>query len=197
MTAQSLRARFKETVAVAILDAAEHVAGEAGLGEASLQAIAQRAGVAVGTIYNHFEDREELFAELFARRKQELFDVMDAAMKRSSTAPFEVQLDVFVRTLFAHFDERRAYLRIFFGAEGKAAHISKGAEKRSPLQQRAERIVKLGIKQKKLRSEGADLSTLYLLGMFRAVLIARIESPSPFVDETDGVVKLFLHGAAR
>ncbi|HSO33492.1 MAG TPA: helix-turn-helix domain-containing protein, partial [Labilithrix sp.] len=72
MTALSLRARFKATVTEAILDAAEELAADVGVPGTNLQAVAKKAGVAVGTIYNHFEDRNELFAELFKRRREEL-----------------------------------------------------------------------------------------------------------------------------
>src|SRR5438445_13621568 len=112
MTAHSLRARFKVTVTGAILDAAEELAAEVGVPGTNLQAVAKRAGVAVGTIYNHFEDRSELFAELFARRREELLETLDAATKTVARAGFEAQLEAHVRTVFSYFDTRRAFLRL-------------------------------------------------------------------------------------
>src|SRR5882757_3989278 len=105
MSAPSLRARLKETIAGAILDAAEELAAEVGLPGASLQGVAQRAGVAVGTIYNYFDDRDELFAEVFARRRTELLAALDAAAREArGNSSFDIQVRAFVRAVFTFFD---------------------------------------------------------------------------------------------
>jgi AcrR family transcriptional regulator len=48
-----------------LLAAAREVVEEGGYGAASVLAIAERAGVAGGTLYRHFASKEELFVELF------------------------------------------------------------------------------------------------------------------------------------
>jgi AcrR family transcriptional regulator len=48
-----------------LLDAARELIEEGGYGAASVLAIADRAGVASGTLYRHFASKEELFVELF------------------------------------------------------------------------------------------------------------------------------------
>ncbi|HEV3053048.1 MAG TPA: helix-turn-helix domain-containing protein, partial [Solirubrobacteraceae bacterium] len=48
-----------------LLRAARAVIEEGGYGAASVAAIAERAGVAAGTLYRHFASKEELFVELF------------------------------------------------------------------------------------------------------------------------------------
>src|SRR6202142_168565 len=116
MSPQSLRTRIKETVSAAILDAAEQVAAEVGLPTASPQGIAQRAGVSVGTIYNHFTDRNELFEEVFARRRAELLATLDDAARAIPDGSFETLLASFVPTVLIFFDSRRAFVRI--GLEG-------------------------------------------------------------------------------
>src|SRR4051812_10765706 len=109
MSAQSLRARFKETVTGAILDAAEELAAEVGVPATNLQAVAKRAGVAVGTIYNHFENREELFVELFARRREELVTAVDDAARSAARGGFEIQLEAYVDAVLSYFDTRRTF----------------------------------------------------------------------------------------
>lgn len=47
-----------------VLQAAEEVFGRRGLQRSSVQQIAQRAGVATGTFYVHFESKEQLFLAL-------------------------------------------------------------------------------------------------------------------------------------
>jgi AcrR family transcriptional regulator len=48
-----------------LLAAARALIEEGGYGAASVAAIAERAGVAAGTLYRHFASKEELFVELF------------------------------------------------------------------------------------------------------------------------------------
>jgi len=48
-----------------LLQAAQGLIEEGGYGAASVAAIAERAGVAAGTLYRHFESKQELFVEVF------------------------------------------------------------------------------------------------------------------------------------
>ena len=48
-----------------LLSAAQELIEEDGYAAASVVAIAERAGVAAGTLYRHFESKEELFVEVF------------------------------------------------------------------------------------------------------------------------------------
>jgi AcrR family transcriptional regulator len=48
-----------------LLDAARAAIEDGGYGAASVAAIAERAGVAAGTLYRHFASKEELFVEVF------------------------------------------------------------------------------------------------------------------------------------
>jgi AcrR family transcriptional regulator len=48
-----------------LLSAARGLIEEGGYAEATVAAIADRAGVASGTLYRHFASKEELFIELF------------------------------------------------------------------------------------------------------------------------------------
>ena len=61
-----------------LLAAARELIEEGGYGAASVLAIADRAGVAAGTLYRHFASKEELFVEVFravcAREEQAMRD---------------------------------------------------------------------------------------------------------------------------
>jgi AcrR family transcriptional regulator len=48
-----------------LLRAAQELIEEGGYAAASVAAIAERAGVAAGTLYRHFESKEDLFVEVF------------------------------------------------------------------------------------------------------------------------------------
>src|ERR1700750_1030876 len=48
-----------------LLRSAQELIEEGGYGAATVIAIAERAGVAAGTLYRHFASKEELFVEVF------------------------------------------------------------------------------------------------------------------------------------
>lgn len=52
----------------AILDAAQEVFDARGYEAATMDAVAQKAGVSKGTLYNHFQNKEDLFAKVFSER---------------------------------------------------------------------------------------------------------------------------------
>jgi AcrR family transcriptional regulator len=64
---------------VRLLDAAGALVDEGGYGAASVVAVAQRAGVAAGTLYRHYDSKEELFVELFRAVCDRELGAMEAA----------------------------------------------------------------------------------------------------------------------
>jgi AcrR family transcriptional regulator len=199
MKAQPLRVTLREATRSAIVDAAEKVAARDGLSGASLQAIAEQAGVAVGTIYNYFEDRDRLFDALFTRRRDELFEAIDAAAKEHRSEPFQAQLDAFVRAVLGFFDGRRDYLRVAFDAES-ARFKRSDAKKGSAVQQlrdRAERVVKIGLREKVLREEDADIAGDILVGIVRGILMAGAQTDRTCLPDAARVTALFLRGAGK
>src|ERR1700744_4649774 len=104
---QPLRERLRAETVRAILAAAEQVFADKGIRAARVEEIAHRAGVAVGTVYNHFEDRESLLSALVEESRAELAGRLQAA--DDPAQPFEAQLRRFVRTVFEHFESKREF----------------------------------------------------------------------------------------
>ena len=59
---RTVREEAKQLFRNAILEAAEIVFSERGFHAARIQDIAARARIAVGTVYNHFEQKEDVLA---------------------------------------------------------------------------------------------------------------------------------------
>lgn len=68
-----------------IVAAAHELIAHGGYREASVAAVAQRAGVATGTLYRHFPSKAELFAEVFRRASQREVDAVAAAVAHADT----------------------------------------------------------------------------------------------------------------
>jgi AcrR family transcriptional regulator len=83
-----------------ITTAARELIAEGGYVAAPVAAVADRAGVAVGTVYRHFPSKSDLFAEVFREASQHEVDAMSAAMEEISGPAAEriaVGIETFAR----------------------------------------------------------------------------------------------------
>jgi AcrR family transcriptional regulator len=103
---------MREQVTAAILEATEDVIATRGLEGASIAAIAERAGVAVGTLYNYFPDRDELIASLFKQRRSDLAPRLAELAHVGARQPAERRLRDYLDGLLALFEEQRKYIRV-------------------------------------------------------------------------------------
>jgi AcrR family transcriptional regulator len=97
---EARKAATRERIVAAAL---EQVA-EGGYASASVQAVAGRAGLAVGSIYRHFPSKADLFAEVFRRASQRELDVLievSAADGRSATERVAAAVEAFCRRALA------------------------------------------------------------------------------------------------
>lgn len=70
----------------ALFKAAAEVVGEHGYQEASISMITQRAGVAQGTFYNHFQSRQDILDQLLPALGREMMHHIAACSKKGKTA---------------------------------------------------------------------------------------------------------------
>jgi AcrR family transcriptional regulator len=82
------RARL-DAVRERIVEAASAQVAEAGYASASVSAVAERAGVATGSVYRHFPSKADLFAEVFRRASQRELDVVAGVTGDESLPPSE------------------------------------------------------------------------------------------------------------
>jgi AcrR family transcriptional regulator len=74
-----MQKRSQETN-LAIVDAAEQVLVQVGYARASTNAIARRAGVSVGSLYQYFEDKEAVFRAVVRRHRDEMMPLIRSAL---------------------------------------------------------------------------------------------------------------------
>ena len=72
---EARKAAMRERIVASALDQV----AEGGYASASVQSVAVRAGVAVGTVYRHFPSKAQLFAEVFRSASQHEVDAVIAA----------------------------------------------------------------------------------------------------------------------
>lgn len=77
---------------ITLLKAAEGLVREQGFAGLSMQPLAQRAGVAVGTVYRYFSGRDELLCEVFSVVTEREVAAMAAAMATTGTVAQRLEL---------------------------------------------------------------------------------------------------------
>jgi len=109
------RAERNEDVKRRLFDAARHIVGELGYAEASVARITEMAGVAQGTFYNHFANRQALLDSLLPTIGQEMAHFIQ---ERSETVRPESEREVArFRAFFDYLGENAGFLRILNEAE--------------------------------------------------------------------------------
>jgi AcrR family transcriptional regulator len=201
MKGPSLRTRLREATAAAILDAAEEVFADQGLNAAHMNDIAARAGVAVGTVYNHFKDRDALLAALLHERRQEMLQVMDEFLELPSSGNFHDDLLELMHRTGGFLDRHQRFHQILHQCDlpqnlaGYPETAAQFPKKKGEIHARFEKLIKRGLKQKALRPELADYYPSLLMGILRS---ARQRQSDIGGDEhlpIDEVVRFFIQGA--
>src|SRR5688500_6990421 len=82
-----------------------------GMAAATMQDIADEAGVAKGTIYLYFRDRDELVETTFENAITELHRRID--LELDSTAAFEARLRASIRTILEFFRDPHEFFRLY------------------------------------------------------------------------------------
>jgi AcrR family transcriptional regulator len=91
-----LQARSRETY-TAILEATARILEAQGLEAANTNAIAERAGVSVGSLYQYFPDKAAIFAELIIAAETELGDMLEALVSSTRGQTLEERLALLVQ----------------------------------------------------------------------------------------------------
>src|SRR4029078_1932920 len=149
-----------------IQDAAMRVIARKGMAAATMQEIAEEAGVAKGTIYLYFRDRDELVEKTFETAMALLGDQIDAALEKD--LPFEDKLREALRVRLAFFRENREFFRLYLSLRmPEGTPQQQRRHKRTCQPQDRARIQKCGdvLKESMARGEIRDVEQ-YRLALF-------------------------------
>lgn len=95
-----------------LLDAAYEIFVERGNDSATIQEIAERAGVAKGTFYLYFRDKETLKESLIAQKSQEFFQNAMQALRATNITDFEDQIIFVINYIINELKENRTALKL-------------------------------------------------------------------------------------
>src|SRR6188768_1144268 len=108
-----------------ICEAAMNVIARKGVADATMQEIAEEAGVAKGTLYVYFRDRDELLTKTANHAFAQLVTELDTAFRAPGT--FEQRLTAVISRQLAFFDDNRELFRAYIALTHRAtpAHFRK------------------------------------------------------------------------
>lgn len=125
-----VRTSEREARADRILDVAEDLLLRWGYRRATIDEIAQRAGVGKGTVYLHWRTREQVFFAVGAREATAMIDAVVAAMRAD---PAEIALDAYLSRFFLE-AMRRPVLRALFTRDAETLGKFLSSPAREPLE---------------------------------------------------------------
>jgi len=96
----------------AVFQATETLVRRDGASALSIAAIAAAAGIGVGTVYNHFEDKEDLLFKFIARRFAELMDSYRPAFQFTADKSWADNWRALVEKIFAEDSLTIAYAEL-------------------------------------------------------------------------------------
>jgi AcrR family transcriptional regulator len=187
-----MKDRQREAATQAILEAAEQVAAERGLENTSIALIARRAGVAVGTLYNYFPDREHLLASWLQHRRDELVPRIEAAALTGAKLPFERRLRAYLADVMRIFEDKRKFIRVMASHDPKLLKIK---ERHPPVL-----VTMVSTLESMIRQVAPDRATEYarlLLSMVRGMALWRSEQDQPLDQDADLIADTFLKGMKK
>ena len=187
-----------------IQDATLRVIARKGMAAATMQEIAAEAGVAKGTIYLYFRDRDELVERTFERAMGQLLQRVDEAL--SIPAPFAERIKAVIRAQLAFFGENREFFRLYLSLRmPEGSPHQQRRQKRTCQPQYRSRMQKLAgvleeaMERGEVRRVDPRRLALFIIEGSTAVILERLtedESPAEDVD-VDFITGLILDGARK
>ena len=186
--------RQEASKAELIRQAAVRVFSRKGFYKARAEEIAQEAGVAVGTIYNYFANKEEILLSIFQTEFEERIKLFRELLERNLSLPEIIQ-----RILEAHFallKQRGGLARVLVR---ERFNPGPGFEEQSielyrEMTGQLEKIISIGIKQGVVRPCHPRIVANALIGVVESISVCAMTSPE---EEIDGLLQEAPHELAE
>jgi AcrR family transcriptional regulator len=185
-----------------IQDAATRVIARNGMANATMQDIADEAGIAKGTIYLYFSDREDLVEKSFDCAISRLHGKVEEALARPGS--FAERLRFMVMSKLEFFDANREFFRVYMSLRFPEGNVQHERRRQAHCQKRYEshielvtRLVTKAIESGQVRKADPRRLALFLVEGINAVIIQRLSEETPAHscdDEAEMIVETVLNG---
>ena len=174
-----------------------------GMAAATMQEIAEEAGVAKGTIYLYFRDRDELVEKTFESAITQLHARVDAALELDE--PFEQKLRSMLAAVSGFFRENREFFRLYMSMrfpEGNAQQQRRQKRTCQPQYQtrvqRVSEILQQAMERGEIGVTDPRRLALFIIEGSNAVILERVLSESASSDDdVDFLTRTILGGIRK
>jgi len=197
VTARSKEQVVEEFRIQTIRDAAMRVIAKSSLSEATMQQIADEAGVAKGTLYLYFQNKEELIEKTAEFSFASLHARLDEALQ--SEGSFREQFALIVETKIQFFHENQDFFRVYMSIrfpDGVPQRSACTKPRYSDFLEKMTAFLEKAIQRRKLRSCDPSRLALFLNEGTNAIIFRRLGEASPPTvgQDVELVVKMLLDG---
>jgi len=187
-----------------IQDATMRVIARKGMSAATMQEIADEAGVAKGTIYLYFRDRDELVEKTFDTAIRHLMARIDAALEMN--VGFEEKIRAAMAAKVAFFSENREFFRLYI-----SLRIPEGTPERQRRQkktcqpqyrtsaQKLATVLEQAMEAGEIRRLDPWKLAMFIIEGSTAIILERLtqDSPGEEAADVDLIVSMILDGVRK
>jgi AcrR family transcriptional regulator len=170
-----------------IQDATMRVIARRGMSAATMQEIAEEAGVAKGTIYLYFRDRDELVEKTFETAITQLIAKVEEASLPA--ASIEEKIRASVQAKFAFFRENREFFRLYMSLRLPEGSANKRRHKCEPRYRESVARFAATLSQAMERGEIRRLDpyrlALFIIEGSNAIVVERVMEETSPPEESD------------
>jgi AcrR family transcriptional regulator len=187
-----------------IQEATLRVISRKGMAAATMQEIAEEAGVAKGTIYLYFRDRDELVEKTFDAAMAQLMVEVDRALEKD--VPFDQKIRDVMAAKLAFFSANREFVRLYLTAKMPESIPERQRQKRKNCHpqyrariDRLSAILRQAMERGEIRTLDPARLAMFIIEGSTAVILERLleESSPPEEADVDLIAGLILDGVRK
>jgi len=175
-----------------ILQAALNLFSSKGFHNVSMQDVASESEFAVGTLYNFFQSKEQLFTELLNDCAEKIYEVLWPILQ--SQQPENEKIRAFIKAHSKLIEDNIEFIRLYVSEYGTlttvpVAATEKAEQTKADLYMKLEDIIKSGIRKNIFRCVDAKIATMSLTSTLQSFIL---ESSKNFVkaEIEEGLAKI-------
>jgi len=186
-----------------VLEAAEEIFSGKGFHKATIQEIAEKSEFAIGTIYQMFANKDEIYLKLLQMRTAEYLLILQERIDAAKD-PVE-KIRMFIRSKFEYFSEHKAFFRLFLNTTYGPGWDARVELENDLIEKYEQRIILLskvfeeGIAMNFFHASDPVAMALSVDGMVNSVIgfSIRHENDEVFVPDVSAVDEIFLQSMLK
>ena len=187
----------KNNTDIKIIESAKELFLEKGYHKTSMSAIAKNADLGKGTLYWHFDSKDDLFQSIVTKEAKTIIKDLNELMEEDASA--EKILKSFIKLRLKKIDENKKTTQMFMDGENFINEKLKSTivEIFETFIDILEKIIKKGIEEKAFYTSNPEKAASAFMGMLNGICTNIIFKDKGDIDidkNTEFIYKLFLNG---